>query len=133
MPTVVERLPDEPILIATLTGHITIADIQAVYSRTGELIGDDPGVFYRITDAREATSDFTDMLRAIQAASQGMPFATSDPRIVTTMVGTTGWIAFYRNALLTRGVQVAGFTDLETALQSVRIRIANEDRESPAP
>jgi hypothetical protein len=133
MPVTVERLPNEPILIATLTGYVSIEDIREVYCRTARLIGDDPGVFYRITDAREATSEFTEMLKAIQVAAQGIPFATSGPRIVTTMVGTNEWITFYRNALLNRGVNVAGFVDMETALESVRIRIANDKNLPPTP
>src|SRR5690349_4364671 len=123
MPVTVQRLPDEPILVATLVGDITIDDVMAMYQQSSALIACEEGVFHRIVDTREATSSFPEMLKVLQRATQEMPAATSSDQIKVTFVGTTTWIEFVRNAFAARGIQMGAFRDMDIALESVRIQI----------
>jgi hypothetical protein len=129
MPITLERLPNEPILVATYTGHITLEDIRGLYRATAELIGDEPGTFHRISDTRGATSDFMEMLKTVQTVTQEMAGSSLDQRIQVTFVGTTSWIRFLREAFAKRGVLTSAFEDLESALESVRYRVVTETSE----
>lgn len=126
MPIVVERLADEPILIAVYSGHITFDELLHMYRTSAELIGDDARVFHRISDTRGATTDFSTMIKLVQAANQANAGSSIDSRIQVTYVGTTTWIKFLRDTFANRGVLMSAFEELETALQSVRYRIATE-------
>ncbi len=132
MPIVVERLADEPILIAVYTGHITFEEVVDMYRTSAELIGTDPRMFYRISDTRGATSDFAAMLKLVQAANQATAGSSIDSRIQVTYVGTTTWIKFLRDTFAKRGVLMPAFLDLETALESVRYRIKTESEAAPS-
>lgn len=132
MPIIVERLADEPILIAVYTGHITFEEVLDMYHTSADLIGDDPRVFYRISDTRGATSDFASMLKLVQAANQATAGSSIDSRIQVTYVGTTTWIKFLRDTFAKRGVLMPAFEDMETALESVRYRIKTESETSPS-
>ncbi len=139
MPVTVERLSNEPILVATLTGYVTVDDIREIYLQSKPLIGDASGTFYRITDVREANSNFLEMAKAIQLARQSGAASTSDNQIRVTFVGTTTWIEFARNAMVNTGTATAAFEDMETALESVRLLIKQGAQEgdsaggAPAP
>jgi len=128
MPVRVKRLPNEPILIATLSGLVTEQDFFELYHISSSLIGMDGGTFHRISDLREATSTFGDILRAIQKAAQEMPASLMDPQIQVTFVGENTWINLARDFFLKRGINLPVFLDMENALESVRIRIAAEQR-----
>ncbi|MEO8394349.1 MAG: hypothetical protein ABI700_15260 [Chloroflexota bacterium] len=128
MPVRVERLPNEPILIATLSGLVTEQDFFELYHLSSALIGMDGGAFYRISDLRAATSTFGDILKAIQKAAQEMPASLMDPQIQVTFVGENTWINLARDFFLKRGINLPVFLDMENALESVRIRIASEQR-----
>jgi hypothetical protein len=128
MPVSVQRLPGERILIATLTGEITIEDVMYMYQQSSTLIAGEEGVFHRITDTRKAKSSFPEMLKVLQRATQEMPAATSSGQVKVTFVGTTTWIDFIRNAFATRGIQMGAFRDMELALQAVRIQLNQENR-----
>ena len=127
MPVTVQRLPAEPILVATLVGDITIEDVMDMYQQSSTLIAGEEGVFYRIVDTREATSSFPEMLKVLQRATQEMPAATSSSQIRVTFVGTTTWIEFVRNAFAARGIQMGAFRDMDIALESVRIQLKQEN------
>lgn len=126
MPISVERLPDEPIIIATYSGHITINDIKTMYQTTADLMGDEQVTFHRISDVRGATSDFMEMLKTVQSSTQEMRGSSSDKRIHVTYVGTSTWIRFTSQAFASRGIVSSAFEDMETALESVRLSIASE-------
>jgi hypothetical protein len=130
MPVRVERLANEPILIATLSGNIVVADFIELYHRSSHWIGQETGTFHRITDTREATSTFPEILKAIQVSAQEVPASSMDGQIQVTFVGTNTWINFARDVFAQRGINMSAFPDMESALESVRIRIAAEHREA---
>ena len=99
MPVTIKQLENKPIIIASFSGTVTLADVIQTFQESAEIMGDDEQIYYRITDVRIATSNFIEMLGVIKEASTGQRGSTTDPRIRTTFVGTTTWIAFFRNAL----------------------------------
>lgn len=127
MPATVIRLPDEPILIATLTGDATVDDIKEIYRQSNELMTEDDTHIFRITDVRQATITFPEMLKIIQNATQDMPSSTLDVRVSVTFVGESTWVRFARDAFSKKGFSMAAFTDMEPALESVRINIATSE------
>jgi len=128
----VTRLENQPIIIATFSEVVTTKDMVEMFHRTDELIAEGENNIYRITDVRDATSNFVEMLGAIKEASTGQPGSTTDPRIHATLVGTTTWINFARNALKSPnfgGVQLAAFDSMDDALESIQIQL---DAAAPA-
>ena len=131
MPVSVIRLENQPILIGTLSGAVTVNDIVELFRVSAELMGDSDETIYRITDVRTATSNFIEMLGAIKAAQVGGPGSTTDPRIKATFVGTSTWVTFARNALKNPqfgGISLAAFPSMDDALTSIRIQIDAENR-----
>lgn len=123
------RLENEPILIATLSGVVTVEMVLEVFSQSAELMGDNQHIFHRITDVRTADSNFLEMLGVIKEAASTSAGSTMDPRIRTTFVGTTTWMNFFRNAMMKPqfgGKKMGAFDNMDDALTSVRIQIENE-------
>lgn len=130
MPITVKRLENEPILVATFSGEITVQDIAGMYEESSALIGDSDQRIYRISDVRDATSNFVEMFGVIKIASTGQPGSTSDPRIQAYFVGTSTWITFARNTLRTPafgGLQIAAFETIDSALEAIRTQIGMQN------
>jgi len=133
MTVTVTRLNNEPIIIATLSGIVTATMVKEVFRLSTELMGDEDCTFHRITDVRNADSNFMEMMGVIKEAATRAPGSTTDPRIRTTFVGTTTWMTFFRNALQNPqfgGKSLAAFTDIDDALASVRFQLQNEKSSS---
>jgi len=130
MPITVERLPDEPILIAVFSGDTTIKEIRDMYHESAALMGNEHSIFYRISDLRTSTSmaDFGSMVKMISAAAVELSVSTAEDRIEVTLIGKSGWISLGRDFFARRGMTLSVFEDMETALESVRFRIANEKK-----
>lgn len=131
MPVSIKKYENKPILIVTLSGSITASDISEVFQLSSNIMGDTNQTFYRITDVRTATSNFIEMLGAIQEASNGQPGSTTDPRIRANFVGTSTWISFTRNALQNPkfgGIDIAAFETVEEALDAIEIQMNLEKR-----
>jgi anaerobic glycerol-3-phosphate dehydrogenase len=124
MPVSVKRLPDEPILIASLSGTITVDDIKSMYRQSSALMTPADDHIYRITDVRQATSTFAEMLKAIQESTQEMPGSAADSHVSVTFVGESTWVKYARDAFSRQGISMATFTDMESALDSIRAQTA---------
>lgn len=125
MPVEVIRLPDEPIIIATLSGSVTVEDIKQLYIRSNELIEEKDQTIFRITDVRNATTTFPEMIKSIQMAVQELPASSRDPRVRITFVGESTWVTFARDTFAKQGIKTAAFTDMEEALDSIRLQVTN--------
>jgi len=131
MPIRVERLPGEPIVIATCSGNLDVAALHDLFAQTAALMTDGDTVIYRIADYHAVTSPFADLLASAQAASQGgAPASTTDPRIKPMFVGSADWqaqarAAFGRNPF--GGVQIPIFSRIEDAVARARRALAQED------
>lgn len=128
MPVTINQLENKPIIIAAFEGVVTVDDVIQTFQESAEIMGDDQQSYHRITDVRNATSNFIEMLGVIKEASSGQPGSTTDPRIKTTFVGTTTWIAFFRNALKSPqfgGKSMAAFESMDDALASIQVQLDN--------
>lgn len=131
----IEWLPNEPILIATARGLITVDDFKGMYEQVAAMIDGVEHKIYRIADYTAADSSFMDILKAVKLASNHTAGSSSDPRIQTVYVGTSQWIALARTALQQPqfgGIMVPTFVDLDDALVYARREIAKTQEETTA-
>ncbi len=91
-----ELLPDEPIMIVTGKGALTVQDFNAMFAESRVLLAGMNGPIYRIVDFRESTTSFIDLIRTTQIATKGTEGSTTDPRIKAVVVGTTQWVSLGR-------------------------------------
>lgn len=133
MPIFVERLSDDPIVIAHLSGHLSIEDILTMFEETVRLTEDVTGRVYRITNVLEAESTFPEIMAIIKQAGNGGRGSTSDPNIKAVFVGTNHWIDFTRRALSQPqygGINMSLFHTVEEALEFIHglIRLSTTER-----
>lgn len=129
MPATVERLEGEPIVVATLTGHLTIADVLTVYQRTSELRQDMPAHIYRVTDVRATEADFAEMMKILKQAAEQSTSSTVDPTVTVVFVGKTGWAKLFIDAMRQQqrgGVQIPVYHKMDDALAYIRNEIQDK-------
>ncbi len=124
----IELLPNEPIIITTASGKLSAQDFADMFARSRKLLQGMAGPIYRISDFREATSSFMDLLRMAQIASKGDEGTTSDPRIKAVLVGTNQWVNLARTIVAQPQYAAMNFPTFETfeeALQYARAQLSN--------
>jgi hypothetical protein len=129
MAVTVERLPDEPIILAHVSGHMSMDDAKTIFARSAELMQAMSGHIFRITDVREMDTDFGEVLEMLREASQGGPGSTSDPNLSVVMVGGHALTKFFADAMSQKqfgGVAVPVFTEMDDALTYVRYKLRAE-------
>lgn len=123
MPIEVVKLEDEPIVIATLTGKVTTADLSLLYEETLAYIDAETPYLYRISDVREATSNFPEMSKINMEARERMG-AVSDSRIrKLVIVGSNQWSEMYREAVQRwsyNQIEIPVFATVDEALAYIR-------------
>jgi len=94
MPVTVERVENEPVIIATIIGGLTEDIVLKIYSETAKLIENSPEEhFFRIADVRESDSTFVDIMAVIaKMRDRNLPGSPADPRITLLFLGTNQWM-----------------------------------------
>jgi hypothetical protein len=124
MPATVEKLPDEPIILVTIDGHLDVAIARQIYAEIAELAQDIEGKVYRITDLRKQTSSFMDTIGVVKEAAKGSPGTTSDPRITNVFVGHGKVAPTTLNLMRQKNPESHGVLEtVEDALEYVRWQI----------
>ncbi|MFW5748989.1 MAG: hypothetical protein ACOCYT_05185 [Chloroflexota bacterium] len=126
MPVTIERLPDEPIILATVTGAMSVEDARVIFLRSAEIMEQIDGLAFRITDVRAIETEFAEVISMLKSASKGMPGSTSDPRLRVVMVGTHSLTKMFADAMKQQqfgGIAIPVFERLEDALTYVRYEI----------
>ena len=84
----IEMLPDEPIVICTMSDQFNpITDYGAFWQQLGAILQGKEGPIYRITYLETEQIQFSDMVTALAAeAKSGMPGSLTDPRIRSLLV-----------------------------------------------
>lgn len=95
----VEKLPDEPIFIVTVDGHLNAEMVRELYHEIGELTKDMLPPIYRITDVRKQETTFMDMMGIIKEATKDLPGTTSDDRITHLFVGREKFAMIARDVM----------------------------------
>lgn len=132
MPASVTRPSEnEAVVIATLTGHVTLEDMTEVYAQTLDLMRPGEAFIYRITDARQADSNFADMLKILMAVKDA-PGSSADPRIEVVFVGTNAWVQMAREFLMRKeygGSAMPIYFDMDEAYHYIEIHRQNRNRQ----
>ena len=84
----IEMLPDEPIVICTMSDRFNpMTDYGAFWQQLGAILQGKEGPIYRITHLQTDQIQFSDMVMALAAeAKSGMPGSLTDPRIRSLLV-----------------------------------------------
>jgi len=133
MPVTVKALEGQSILLATLTGVITVNCILEMYQLCNELTEGYDGKIYRITDAHKAESTFAEMLGVMKASSSGQASSAADPRITVVFVGTTKWITFAQKTMRQPQfgkIELPAFLTIEEALDWIHQQIDSYSKPS---
>ena len=109
-----QLLPDEPIVITVAKGHLVVQDFAGMFAASRKLLAGMPAPIYRISDFRDATSSFMDLIRMAQIASKGDEGTTSDPRIKAILVGTNQWVNLARTIIEQPQYSAMRFPTFET-------------------
>ncbi|MEM6280741.1 MAG: hypothetical protein AAF787_00995 [Chloroflexota bacterium] len=129
MPARVEKLMGEPIAIVTYYGHITPADATGVFAQIATLLDDYGAPLYRIICVdcgQEAYASFDEVMMLTILSSRGRRGSTTDPEVMTVLVGEHVLIDLYVDAMRQDafgGVDIPLFGVLEDALVFVREQI----------
>ena len=127
MPVTVERLPNEPIIMARLWGEIDISCISEMYERSVPIIEEVGGTTWRVTDALDVETTFSDVVQILGKIASDTPGATTDPRVKSVLVGTNQWVTFVADSLQQRQygtLNIPRYETVDEALAFVRSQIA---------
>lgn len=122
MTVTLEKMPNEPIVTATLSGEVTIAEMEEMYAKCAEIIKE-VGRIYRITRLDNTTTGFMDILKILQAAGKGNPGSSSDPNVGVIFLGSGSLIQLITNTMRQpqfAGVQLPIFQSMEDTLTYIR-------------
>jgi hypothetical protein len=122
-----ELLPNEPIVLTHAKGMLTVHDFAEMFAVSRRLLHGKQGTIYRISDFREASSSFMDLLRMAQLASKGNEGTTTDPRIKAVLVGTNQWVSLARTIFEQpqySSIRFPTFETMEEALDYARSQLS---------
>jgi hypothetical protein len=116
----VERIPGKPILIATLTGHVTLDLVQEMFEQSANFADEIGGHLYRITDVRDIDSTFSDLVMILaEAASKKQSGSPADPRFTGMLVGSDQWVKTFSQSIQQRqygSLNIPLFENMEAAM-----------------
>ena len=113
MPVVVKRVANEPVLIATLSGFVTVDDIITMYEETAKHFANYDGHIYRITDTRGVDSSFSDLMMILAEARKKEGFTTNSGKVTAIIVGENEWARMTREAMrqILKEIQSGAFAE----------------------
>lgn len=122
MPVTVERLDDQPIILATFTGEIDVEMVKTMFQRSAEIQSEIGTPIYRITDVREIETSLMNLLSIVREASQNVPGSPLDPNITGMFVGTNKWVRLFQNTLDEQeygSISIPAFSSMDDALAHI--------------
>src|SRR5215210_1124109 len=128
MPVKVEKLPDEPIIVLTYTGHMDVELVKSAFLQSAELAAHIEGPIYRISDVRQGEGDFVDVMKIIAEVRKGVRGSSADPRIKVVFVGSHHMARLYADFLQKQqygAKMIPFFHTPEEALAYIRLDMAN--------
>ena len=123
MPVTIEKLPDEPIIVATIIGHFDVGMAREIFQKSADLAQGMVGHYYRVTDARQMDIGFGEMMRVIEEASRGEPGSTRDHSVSVVLVGTNDMLKLFSDMMKLRQYGATAtpiFKSMEEALSHIR-------------
>ena len=129
MAITVSRIPNEPIIVATLDGDINAEQFKEMFIRSAEITKEIGGHVCRITDARNVGVSFGELFGIIAAASKGVPGSTTDPNVTAILLGNNQMVKLAAQAFRQKqfgGLQIPLFQRMEDALEYVYLELAGQ-------
>jgi hypothetical protein len=127
MPLKMTKLPNEPIIIATITGILDTDVVSQMYRQTNEIMAQlGLSKVYRISDYTEANISFADLLRVTALAGTDQPGSANDPRITPLFVGTDAMVRLGADVLRQRQVNIQIFRTINDALDAIRLQMMEQ-------
>src|SRR5690606_13831290 len=94
MPITYERLPEEPILIVSTIGELTVEGMHEIFAKSAAVQQELGGILYRITDNTQLNinaQDFINIIRLAGMAGKDIPGSSADPTIRAVLVADNRW------------------------------------------
>jgi hypothetical protein len=130
MPVTVERLPEQPIIVAKFSGHIIADDVREVFTRSLTMITPEDKLIYRVSSLEEADSSFVDAFQSVQAGATEQPGTTKDSRFRVILVGRSRWTQMFVQFMAQKqfgGVVIPCFPTMDKALEYIEAEIARSE------
>lgn len=126
MSVTVTRIPNEPILVATIEGDVDLSTIQDLFAQSRELMKDMQGHVYRITDTRKAGVTFSELRDIVREAATRTEGSSTDPNVTPVFVGNQQMLRMTSGLMRQQqfgGIQIPIFGSIEEALEHIRTLI----------
>lgn len=123
MAVMVYRIPETPVIVATLGGEISPQSVNELSAHSAEAASDIEGIVFRIINASAVLSSFSDMYQAMRAARHDAPGSMSDPRFRLILVGRSRWARLARSFMQHRQIDIPIFLTVEDAITFVHMHL----------
>ena len=133
MTATLQKLDDEPILIVTHEGYLSLKSAEAVTAQVVQVLDAAETPLYGIIDLRKATSDFPEVMRILVHQSKGARGTLSNRDSYVVLVGEHVLIRLFHRLISERklgGVTLSVFYTMDEALRAVRLRIEADARQA---
>ena len=122
MPVIVERLPDQPIIILHYEGFLDLEIVKSAFIQSAGLAAEIEGTVYRIADVSNADSNFVEIVKIIKASRANVQGNATDTKFQVIFVGQNQLIHLYADALKQLGAApIPIFHTMEDAMQFINI------------
>jgi hypothetical protein len=133
MAATLQKLDDEPILIVTHEGYLSLKDSEDVTAQVVQVMDASPDPLYGIIDLRNATTDFAEFMRILTHQSMGARGTLSNRESYVVLVGSHVLIRLFHNLMRERklgGVTLSVYYSMDEALAAVRQRIKTDGQQA---
>lgn len=126
MESIVEKLPNEAIILVRVRPHASSSPEEAEVAAACAALIDGDGPHYRITDFSAFEMTFSGLIQGMSQEKQRIPGSVSDPRLRNIFVGTQDMIALGAHSFKQAqygGLDVMLFATLDDALDYARAHL----------
>ena len=127
MPASVTRVPNEPIVIVTITPPPDPAhEVSKVAHTIATMFREETGPIYRVNDFTAVNLSFGELVVGLGLEAKGDPGTFTDPRIKTIFVGTSDMVELGAKSARQEhygGLDILLFATLEDALAHIRAEL----------
>ena len=126
MAATLQKLDDEPILIVTHEGYLSLKSSEEVTAQVVQALDASPVPLYGIIDLRSATTDFAEFMRILVHQSSGAHGTVSNRESYVVLVGEHVLIRLFQSLMRERklgGVTLSVYYTMDDALRAMRQRI----------
>jgi hypothetical protein len=126
MTATLQKLDDEPILIVTHEGYLSLKSAEEVTAQVVQALSQSTVPLYGIIDLRSASTDFAEFMRILVHESSGARGTVSNRESYVVLVGEHVLIRLFQSLMRERklgGVTLSVYFTMDDALRAVRQRI----------